>query len=131
MKVGEPLSRQRPPVHLPLEIIAHIISHLPSGLEGQSCAWSCCLVSRTFYSVAVSRLYERPRLLNGEAFYNFVTIISPPVNSHVRRVGLEQFVKHLNLSAIAYDSSNSQTARLLRRVAPTLESFVAPAVSFS
>lgn len=130
MKIGESLASQRPEVPLPVEIIAQIVSFLPSGPVGQQSRWACCLVSRHWYSAAVSSLYEKPRL-KGSNFEKFAAVICPPVNAHVRRVGLEHYVKHLNMSTVAYESSNSQTARLLRRVGPTLETFVGPAVTFS
>jgi hypothetical protein len=123
MKIGDSLASQRPEVRLPIEIITQIVSFLPSG-------WSCCLVSHQWYSAAISKLYERPRL-TGPNFDKFAAVICPPVNAHVRRIGLEHYVKHLDMSSVAYESTNSQTARLLRRVGPSLEDFIAPATSFS
>jgi hypothetical protein len=130
MKIGETLASQRPEVCLPVEILTQIVSYIPSGAVGQSTAWACCLVSRQWYSAAISKLYERPRL-TGPNFDKFAAVICPPVNAHVRRIGLEHYVKHLDMSGVAYESTNSQTARLLRRVGPTLGEFIAPATSFS
>jgi hypothetical protein len=130
MKIGESLATQGPEVQLPVEIITQIVSYLPSSSLGQRSAWACCLVSRQWYSAAISNLYERPRL-TGPNFDKFAVVICPPISAHVHRTGLEHHVKHLDMSGVAYESSNSQTARLLRRVGPTLEAFIAPATSFS
>lgn len=130
MKVGESVASQRPEVRLPIEILAHIVSYIPAGAAGQSTAWACCLVSHQWYSAAVSRLYEKPRL-TGPNFENFSAVICPPVNAHVRSIGIEHHVKHLDMSGVAYESKNSQTARLLGRVGKNLEVFIAPATSFS
>jgi hypothetical protein len=130
MKIGESLTSQRREVRLPVEILSQIISYIPSSSVGQTTAWVCCLVSRQWYSAAISKLYEKPRLA-GPNFDKFAAIICPPVNTHVRRVGLEHYVMHLDMSRVAYESKNSQTARLLRRVGPTLRDFIAPATSFS
>jgi hypothetical protein len=130
MKIGDTLASQRPEVRLPVEILTQIVSYIPSGALGQSTAWACCLVSRQWYSAAISKLYETPRL-TGPNFDKFAAVICPPVNAHVRRIGLEHYVMYLNMSGVAYESTNSQTARLLRRVGPTLEEFIAPATSFS
>jgi hypothetical protein len=130
MKIGVSLAGQGPEVQLPIEIITQIVSYLPSGSLGQRSAWACCLVSRQWYSAAISKLYERPRL-TGSNFDKFAVVICPPINAHVHRTGLEHHVKHLDMSSVAYEGSNSQTARLLRRVGSALEDFIAPATSFS
>jgi hypothetical protein len=130
MKTGESLATQGLEVQLPIEIIIQIVSYLPSGSLGQRSIWACCLVSRQWYSAAISKLYERPRL-TGQNFDKFAVVICLPINAHIRRTGLEHHVKHLDLSCVAYESSNSQTAWLLRRIGPTLEAFIAPATSFS
>jgi hypothetical protein len=130
MKIGESLATQGPEIQLPVEIIAQVVSYLPSGSLGQRSAWACCLVSRQWYSAAISKLYERPRL-TGPNFDKFAVVICPPIKAHAHGTGLERHVRHLDMSGIAYESSNSQTARLLRRVGPTLEDFIAPSTSFS
>ncbi len=130
MKISESLASQRREVRLPVEILSHVISYIPSGSVGQSTAWACCLVSRQWYSAAISKLYEKPRLA-GHNFEEFAALICPPVNTHIRRIGLEHYVTHLDVSGVAYESTNSLTARLLGRVGPTLRDFIAPATSFS
>lgn len=129
MKIGPTLASQAPEVLLPVEVIGHAVSFLPSGLAGQRAAWACCLVSSKWYSAAIAKLYERPRL--GPNFDKFASTLCPPINTHTRHIGLEILVKHLDMTSVAYESSNSQTARLLRRVGPNLEVFVAPSTSFS
>ena len=124
MKIGDP-NADRPVVKLPIEVVELIIS-----FTTRKSAWACCLVSHQWYSVTIAKLYERPRL-DGSNFDKFAATICPPVNSHVRRIGLEHHVKHLNMSDVAYESTNSLTARLLRRVGPSLNVFIAPPTSFS
>ena len=125
MKTGESLTTQGPEVQLPTEIIIQIVSYLPSGSLGQRSIWACCLVSRQWYSAAISKLYERPRL-SGPNFDKFAVVICPPINAH--RTGLERHVRYLDMSGVGYEASNSQIARLLRRVGPTLEDFIAPSI---
>jgi F-box-like len=129
MKIGSAIN-QEAYVHLPTEVLQLIILFVKHENESQHSLWACCLVSRQWYSAAVSSLYEIPSL-QGRNFLKFSETICPPVNAHIRRVELAQYVKHLDMSALAYESSNSMTARLLRRVGKNLESFTAPAKSFS
>ena len=124
MKIGDP-NADRPEVQLPIEVVELIIS-----FTTRKSAWACCLVSHQWYSATIAKLYERPRL-DRSNFDKFAATICPPVNAHVRRIGLEHHVKHLNMSAVAYESTNSLTARLLRRVGPSLDVFIAPPTSFS
>jgi F-box-like len=129
MKIGSTINPEAH-VHLPSEILQYIFSFVNLGEESQQNLWACCLVSRQWYSAALPLLYESP-CLQGRNFENFAWTVCPPVNAHVRRVELAQYVKHLDMSALAYESSNSMTARMLRRVREKLEAFTAPAKSFS
>jgi F-box-like len=129
MKIGSPINPEAY-VHLPSEILQYIFSFVNHGKESQQSLWACCLVSRQWYSAALPLLYESPHL-QGRNFENFAWTVCPPVNAHVRRVELAQYVKDLDMSPLAYESSNSMTARMLRRVRENLEAFTAPAKSFS
>lgn len=129
MKIGSAINAEAY-VHLPTEILQLVISFVKGGNDGQRNLWACCLVSRHWYSAAVPLLYESPSL-QGRNFESFSQTLCPPVNAHIRHVELAQFVKQLDMSTLAYESSNSTTARLLRRVKGSLESFNAPAKSFS
>lgn len=131
MKVGDPVYRGAE-VPLPAEVLGFIISHIESvhDLETQATLWACCLVSRPWYSTAIGHLYQHP-LLNNRNFDKFARTICPPVSSRKPRIGLEEFIKHLDMGGLAYESSKSLTARLLRRTRKSLESFAAPAVTFS
>lgn len=128
---GPDLSHYR--VQPPQEILAVIISWVrtfPLEKDRRRTLWSCCLLAKAWYSSAISSLYESPHLSNRN-FDKFARTLCPPVNSHVRNVGLESFVYHLDMGHLAYESSKSLTARLLRRTRISLDTFVAPAVSFS
>ena len=132
MKVGRDLPTW-PPTPLPVEIIECIVrwvADFPDPLRRQCTLWSCCLISKPWYSVAVRQLYWSPELTT-KNFDVFSRTLCPPVNAHVRSVGLETFVLHLRMGGLAYESTKSLTARLLRRTGPSLQTFVAPSVSFS
>jgi hypothetical protein len=129
MKIGGDLGPLGPEIHLPVEIVSQIVGHVAHLVPSQRILWSCCLVSHDWYEVAVPHLYKYPRLAN-KNFDLFTRTICPPVNARVRKVGLEDLVKRLDMGRLAYESTNSLTARLLGRVSPSLEYFVAPPVSF-
>ena len=78
----------------------------------------------------MKHLYERPNL-TPRNFGEFARTISPPVSARARRIGLEDFVQHVDMGGLAYESRKSTTSRLLSRTKNSLVSFVAPAVSFS
>ncbi|EXJ80207.1 hypothetical protein A1O1_08349 [Capronia coronata CBS 617.96] len=158
MKVGDPIYRGDP-VPLPVEVIWLIASYnhpgssskslfntadsdsdsdssLDSLLLLQKTLWACCLVSRPWYTASIEHLYNRP-VLNNRNFDLFVRTIAPSPSSvpaSVRRkprLGLEKLIKHLDMSGLSYESSKSLTARLIRRTKDSLESFAAPAITFS
>jgi hypothetical protein len=131
MKVGDPVYRGSQ-VHLPVEVLSYILSFVASfhDLKIQSTIWACCLVSRSWYAASISHLYAHP-LLDNRNFDKFARTLCPPINSHKPRVGLENFIKHLDMGDLAYESSKSLTARLIRRTRNSLLSFAAPAVTFS
>lgn len=158
MKVGDPIYRGDP-VPLPVEVVGQIASYTNpatgpgwgTGLDSastlshtsrdmlllsQRTLWACCLVSRSWYTASVEHLYNRP-LLNNRNFDLFVRTIAPSPsmtsNSSRRkpRLGLEKLIKHLDMSGLSYESSKSITARLIRRTKDSLESFAAPAITFS
>lgn len=131
MKIGDPVYRGEQ-VHLPLEVIGFITAYIASShdLDSQSLLWSCCLVSKSWYAASIGHLYCRP-LLSSRNFDLFARTLCPPVGVRKHHVGLERFIKHLDMSRLAYESSNSLTARLLNRTKSSLESFSSPAVTFS
>ena len=130
MKIGLDAGPPWPESHLPIEIITQIIHHIAHLSASGHTLWSCCLVSHDWYGVAIPYLYRYPRLVN-KNFDLFTRTLCPPINAHVRNVGLEGFVRKLDMGRLAYESTNSLTARLLGRVSSSLEYFVAPPVSFS
>ena len=113
---------------LPVEVLSHIVSYIDES--DQKLFNSCCLVSRSWYSASIARLYAWPKL-TGKNFDKFARTICPPIGAHVRHVDLAGLVKRLDMGSLVYSSSKSLTARLLRRVRRSLESFVADATSFS
>ncbi|KIX93726.1 uncharacterized protein Z520_10632 [Fonsecaea multimorphosa CBS 102226] len=131
MKIGDPTYRGAQ-VHLPLEIVRLITDHVASGHgdAAQTSLWACCLVSKTWYAASVAQLYNYP-LLSSRNFDLFVRTICPTQRSRRSRVGLENMIKNLDMSRLAYDSSNSLTARLIFRTKLSLERFTSPAVTFS
>ncbi|RDL36017.1 Uncharacterized protein BP5553_06629 [Venustampulla echinocandica] len=114
---------------LPTEIITQILSYLPRRAPSQSTFYSCSLVSRAWYSAAVTFLYERPYLTGGN-FNSFVQTVCPSKNAHIRKSPLSILVKRLDMSALVHNSSRSLTARLLGRLKGNIEEFVAPQSSF-
>ena len=131
MKVGGRFQGNEVP--LPPEVLELILNHVDMRQprsERQRDLWSCCVLSKSWYSATVKRIYQSPHLTTRN-FDLFARTLCPPVNSHVRSVGLEEFVVNLDMGGLAYESTKSLTARLLRRIRQSLESFVAPSISFS
>ncbi|KAF2805284.1 uncharacterized protein BDZ99DRAFT_524994 [Mytilinidion resinicola] len=116
--------------YLPDEILLEILSHLPQTPTGQADINSFCLVSRQWYDVGITRLYERPHLI-GSGYLCFVRTICPSILPHIRKSELASLVKTLNLRHIVHQGSKSITARLLARTKASLEEFVAPQASFA
>ena len=117
-------------VHLPSEIITHILSYVPRHYTSQATLYSCCLISRQCYAVAISQLYHSP-YISGKNFKQFVATVCPSVNAHVRKSELAWLVRRLDMGNLVHDGSKSLTARLLGRVKFHLEEFVAPQASFA
>jgi len=130
MKIGNPRYRgdQIPlPVEV-LELICHFIKEVHNSTS-QSTLAACALVSRSWCAVCNRHLYEQP-IIHPSAFEKFTRTICTGVTSKTKKVGLEEFVKHLDLRGLAYESSKSLTARLIGRTSQSLEFFAAPAITF-
>lgn len=112
---------------LPQELLQQIFSYL---IGDQQALHACSLASLSWYSASVAYLYEEP-VITGKNYDPFVRAICPSVNAHVRRNGLAELVKRLNMSSLVHNGSKSLTARLLGRVKTGLEAFVAPQASFA
>ncbi|KAK2747065.1 hypothetical protein FQN55_005334 [Onygenales sp. PD_40] len=119
-----------PTLHLPGEIVVHILSFVRDKSTRQKTLHSCCLVSRQWYSAAIPLLYERPRV-DGKDFDRFVSAISPSTKAYAPRGDLGRYVRRLDFSNLVHHSSNSLMARIIGRVKNRLEVFIAPASSFS
>jgi hypothetical protein len=115
---------------LPLEIIMLIISFIPVDPQFQSQLHALALVSRSWYSVAVTRLYHSPSV-HGRRFDQFVRSVCPSINARIKKNGLGELIVRLDLSQLVHEGCKSVTARLLGRVKASLEEFVAPQASFA
>jgi hypothetical protein len=116
--------------YLPAEIIIDILAYIPRRPSTQFTFYSCCLLSRQWYAVAVHHLYHTP-YITGKNFKQFVATICPSVNAHVRKSDFAELVRRLDMGNLVHDGSKSLTARLLGRVKSLLEEFVAPQASFA
>jgi hypothetical protein len=123
------------PVFLPTEIVIHIVSLVATVMKDvdirQKTLYSCCLVSRQWYSAAIPFLYESPQLEKGNSFEKFTAVVCPPLRAVKGKTNLGSFVRRLDMGLLVHHSSNSLTGRLLGRVKENLEEFTAPAASFS
>ena len=133
MKIGSAINPEAF-VYLPIEVLQQIFSFLKDGPDSQRNFWACCLVSHQWYSAAVPLLYESP-CLQSRNFEHFIYTVCSPASIRRRRAPPARefafYIKHLDMGSLAYESSNSLTARLLGRVKGRLETFIAPAKTFS
>lgn len=114
-------------VQLPQELLQQIFSYLSGN---QNALHACSLTSPSWYLASNAYLYETP-VITGKNYNAFVQAICPSVNAHVRRNGLAELVRRLDMSNLVHNGSKSLTARLLGRVKTGLEVFVAPQASFA
>ena len=114
---------------LPLEVIDNILSFVPRVPASQPTLHACTLISRAWYSAAIGRLYEVPTI-TGRNYDMFTKSICPSINAHIRKNGLAELVRVLDLSVLVHHGSKSLTARLLGRVKAGLVELVAPQASF-
>lgn len=126
-------------VFLPTEVVFLIAEFLnqtdedesPQSLVARQRAfYSFCLVSRQWYSVGISFLYQRPVFPGGNGFTKFAHTMCPPRGVKTK-ADFGSMVKTLSLAGLVHHSTNSLTARLLGRVKENLRFFIAPRVSFS
>ena len=133
MKIIDPSTTAQNITFLPEEILELILQYCRRGKIKQALSRdlaSFCLVSRSWYAAGVKHLYLSP-LLTSRNFKEFASTICPSTSNRSRRVGLERLVEHIDMGALAYESSRAVTSRLLSRTKLSLRSFVSPAVSFS
>ncbi|KAL2810413.1 hypothetical protein BJX63DRAFT_402227 [Aspergillus granulosus] len=120
-----------PSIHLPTEIVVQVVAEVAANKSAQRSLFACCLVSRQWYSCAITFLYENPQLDTGNSFTRFTNTISPPIGVRKSKWNLGSLVHKLDLSALVHQSSPSLTARLLGRVKDNLEVLLAPRASFA
>ena len=131
MKIGGP--EPGPEIPLPIEVIECIVDYvaiLADPDRRQASLWSLCLISNAWYSASVKYLYHSP-VLGTKNFEFFTRTLCPPVRPKDRVVGLENLVVNLQMGGLAYITTKAITAKLLRRVRNSLQSFVAPSFSMS
>ncbi|KAL4923667.1 F-box domain protein [Aspergillus undulatus] len=120
-----------PPIYLPTEIVVQILNEVAADESSrQKSLHACCLVSRQWYTCAISMLWERPRIDSGLSFTKFANTVSPPIGVRRSKWNLGALVHKLDLSSLVHHSSPSLTARLIGRVKDNLEVFYAPRASF-
>ncbi|KAJ0416764.1 hypothetical protein BJY00DRAFT_290802 [Aspergillus carlsbadensis] len=120
-----------PPIHLPTEIVVQIVTDVAADESAQTSLFACSLVSRQWYSCAITLLYENPQINTGNSFTRFTSTICPPIGVRKSKWNLGALVHRLDLSSLVHHSSPSLTARLLGRVKDNLEVFLAPRASFA
>jgi hypothetical protein len=116
---------KRDAVHLPVEVLLTIISFIKLQENARSALHSCCLVSRSWYSVAVAPLYQSPLLESANYPLFFRTIC---LSKNVRNLEspLSEYVKTLDLSAWLHEVIREDDVEiLLARLERRLEIFVA------
>jgi hypothetical protein len=131
MKIGPEAG---PEVPLPIEVVQVIVDIVARIIEDrqqrQTTLWALCLVNRSWYAAGINHLYSWPAL-GSKNFQLFTRTICPPVSSRARATGLEDLVESIDMRDMAYLSSKSTTAKLLRRTKKSLQTFVAPSHSMS
>ena len=115
---------------LPVEILLEIVGYIPTTQADQSTLHSCTLVSRSWYSAAIARLYQSP-YIHGGNFDSFVRTICPSINAHIRKSPLSELVRVLDMGKLVHNGSRSLTARILARMRDNVEVLVAPRATFS
>ncbi|KAL4775645.1 hypothetical protein BDW60DRAFT_178706 [Aspergillus nidulans var. acristatus] len=121
-----------PPIYLPTEIVIQILDEVAADkIARQPTLHACCLVSRQWYTCAITLLWAEPRINSGSSFTKFANIVSPPIGVRKSKWNLGALVRKLDLTSLVHHSSPSLTARLLGRVKESLEVFIAPRASFA
>ncbi|KAF3490893.1 F-box domain-containing protein [Arthroderma uncinatum] len=119
---------------LPTELVVTILSYATDedtvNENWQSTLFSCCLVCQQWYAAAIPFLYSKP-VISARNYDSFAGTLDVRGKARHIQEPLGNFVKHLDLGALAHSGSKSVTARLLRACKEELEVFVAPASTFS
>lgn len=115
---------------LPAEVLLQIVAYVEEFSDRQRNIWAMTMVSRAWYSSAISSLYHSPAI-SGRNFTLFVRTLCPSINAHVRKTSFSSMVKELDMSRLVHDSCKSLTARILSRLKSSLEVFIAPRASFA
>jgi hypothetical protein len=125
-----PSESRRDGIHLPAEILSAIISLVQFQEDPQGTLHSCCLISRSWYSVAVTQLYKSP-IFTGTKYHLFIRTICPSKIVYEMKSPLSEYIQTLDLSAWRDDVREDVTERLLGKVRGRLEVFIAPRAFFS
>jgi hypothetical protein len=119
------LSGRKDAVYLPSEILLNIVSFVQLQDNPQTTLYSCCLVSRSWYTAAIVLLYREP-VLKGKKYELFFRTICPGEITHKAKSPLSEYVKTLDLSSWPHTLGASVTQKLLGMVGGGLEGFIAP-----
>jgi hypothetical protein len=130
MASPESKSRSTNAVHIPAEVVDNIVSFVKLQKNSQSTLHSCCLVSRSWYSVALAPLYQYPVLKDKNCLL-FARTMCPPTDDEEPQRPFAEYVRTLDLSNLGNrrytDDGECMRAmeKLLLRVKGSLEVFVA------
>ena len=113
-------------LNLPHDVIALIVSFIPVRCCTQRRLHALALVSRSWYTAVVARLYHSPGIYDSN-FGKFFGTILRSKNSGSRRDGLEEFNRRLDLRCVYMSRTRTRAiAKLLRRMNGRLEEYIAP-----
>jgi hypothetical protein len=120
-------------VHLPTEVLSAVMSFVQHQRNSQSTLHSCCLVSRSWYSVANVQLYRSP-VLNGENIlllfrtlgFLFLRTLKSTKSVHNSKSPVSEYVKTLDLRHWPHYVHENIMKELIGRMERGLEAFVAP-----
>jgi hypothetical protein len=121
--------RKRDWSHPPTEVLFIVISFVNLQDNSQNTLYSCCLVSRSWYSVAVVELYQLPVVKQGRMSLFFFRTMCLSQNDHNIKSSFSEYVKTLDLKF--FDVHESVTERLLWSVEDGRRVFIGPETSFS
>jgi hypothetical protein len=111
-------------VHLPSEMLLDILSFVKVQKDAQKTLSSCCLVSRSWYSVAIVQLYHSP-IIEKEMYGLFIRTMFAS-NSVPNIQSPSKFVRTLDMRNWPHVVHERVTIDLLEAVEEGLEVFIGP-----
>jgi hypothetical protein len=120
---SEPTKRDA--IYLPPEILFAIIYFVQRQYNPQRNLYTCCLVSRSWYFVAVVQLYRSP-VITQNNYRHFVRTMCSSKKVFHSTSQISEYIKTIDLSDAIYDIPESMTKSLVGRVKRGIEAFIAP-----